>query len=127
MDYLGVEENVFKPVVFFIGDCEFKTLMPRNVLNDGLTHYIKGFHAKCLTPAQVADFEARLMALKENKALTRQAHLDSLHDRHESVTVCPRCGKRLVLRVARKGKSTGDAFLGCSGYPKCRFTKPVSG
>ena len=30
---------------------------------------------------------------------------------------CPRCGKWLVERNGKYGK-----FLGCSGYPKCRYT-----
>jgi len=35
---------------------------------------------------------------------------------------CPRCGKPLLLRTGRRGK-----FIGCSGFPKCRFTRPVEG
>jgi DNA topoisomerase I len=31
---------------------------------------------------------------------------------------CPECGKELVVRRGRNGE-----FLGCSGYPKCRFTR----
>jgi DNA topoisomerase-1 len=31
---------------------------------------------------------------------------------------CPDCGKPLVIRSSRRGK-----FIGCSGYPKCRFSK----
>ena len=33
-------------------------------------------------------------------------------------TTCPRCGKKLVERNGKNG-----VFMGCSGYPKCRFTK----
>jgi len=31
---------------------------------------------------------------------------------------CPECGKELVVRKGRNGE-----FLGCSAYPKCRFTR----
>jgi DNA topoisomerase I len=31
---------------------------------------------------------------------------------------CPECGKELVVRRGPKGE-----FLGCSGYPRCRFTQ----
>jgi DNA topoisomerase-1 len=31
---------------------------------------------------------------------------------------CPKCGKELVVRRGRMGE-----FLGCSGYPKCKFTQ----
>jgi DNA topoisomerase-1 len=33
---------------------------------------------------------------------------------------CPECGKPLVLKNGRFGD-----FIACSGYPECRFTKPV--
>ena len=124
-DYLGVDEKVFNSVVFFIGDCEFKTPMPSSVLNRGLIPYVKSFNTTYLTLQQVADIEARLIALKGDTSLTKQVHLDSLRNRHESTTVCPRCGERLVQRVAKKGGSEGKPFWGCSSYPKCKFTRPA--
>jgi len=33
---------------------------------------------------------------------------------------CPECGKPLVIRWGRNGK-----FIGCSGYPECRYTRPI--
>lgn len=35
---------------------------------------------------------------------------------------CPKCGKELVLRVAKKGPRAGGKFWGCSGFPDCRYT-----
>ncbi|MDA8239238.1 MAG: NERD domain-containing protein [Nitrospiraceae bacterium] len=125
MDYLHIEEKIFRPVVFFIGNCKFKTPMPSNVLNGGLIPYVQSFNIACLTTQQVADIEGRLIALRKDRSLTKQVHLASLRDRHESTTTCPRCGAELVRRVAKKGNSTGDPFLGCSTFPKCRFTRPV--
>ncbi|MCC0075986.1 MAG: type I DNA topoisomerase [Rhodobacter sp.] len=38
--------------------------------------------------------------------------------------VCPTCGKgRLNLKTAR----SGGAFIGCTNYPECRYTRPLSG
>lgn len=34
---------------------------------------------------------------------------------------CPECGSRLIVRTARRGKYAGQQFLGCEGFPKCRF------
>ncbi|MEM9051881.1 MAG: nuclease-related domain-containing protein [Bacteroidota bacterium] len=39
-EYLQLEESFFHSVVFFIGECSFKTSMPENVLNEGLSSYI---------------------------------------------------------------------------------------
>ena len=38
---------------------------------------------------------------------------------------CPRCGKPLALRTARKGPNAGSQFWGCSGYPDCKATLPL--
>ena len=35
--------------------------------------------------------------------------------------ICPRCGKPLVLRTAKKGDNIGNTFWGCSAFPKCRY------
>jgi DNA topoisomerase-1 len=45
--------------------------------------------------------------------------------RHEIITektdeVCPTCGKNLIIRLGRYGK-----FLGCEGYPECRFIRSL--
>ena len=34
---------------------------------------------------------------------------------------CPECGKPLVFKLGRYGK-----FLSCSGYPECKYAKPIS-
>jgi len=38
--------------------------------------------------------------------------------------VCPLCGKTMVLRTARQGAKAGSRFWGCTGYPRCRGTRP---
>jgi len=42
----------------------------------------------------------------------------------ESDQKCPQCGKALVWRYTKK---TGRKFLGCSGYPECKYTQPGEG
>lgn len=34
--------------------------------------------------------------------------------------ICPNCGRNLVVKTSRFGR-----FLGCPGYPDCKFTKPI--
>ena len=36
---------------------------------------------------------------------------------------CPSCGSQLVRRIARQGQRRGLLFYGCSGFPKCRYTR----
>ena len=43
----------------------------------------------------------------------------------EDTMICPYCGKKLVLRTAKKGDNAGRQFYGCSGYPMCRYIKNI--
>ena len=40
--------------------------------------------------------------------------------------VCPTCASAMVRRVAKKGGNAGKAFWGCTGYPACKGTRPIS-
>ena len=44
----------------------------------------------------------------------------------EAEKICPRCGAKLILRTAKKGKNIGNQFWGCSSFPKCRYTAAYS-
>ncbi len=39
------------------------------------------------------------------------------------VPLCPKCGKPMRKRIARKGRNAGGAFWSCSGYPDCNGTR----
>ncbi len=39
----------------------------------------------------------------------------------ETDTICEKCGRRMVIKVGKKGR-----FLACPGYPKCRNSKPLT-
>ncbi len=38
----------------------------------------------------------------------------------DTTETCPECSKSLIIRWGRNGK-----FIGCSGYPECRYTRPL--
>ncbi len=38
----------------------------------------------------------------------------------EPVPNCPKCGRPMVRRTARRGANAGSEFWGCSEYPRCR-------
>ena len=39
-----------------------------------------------------------------------------------SVKGCPKCGKPMIRRMAKRGANAGQEFWGCSDYPRCRGT-----
>lgn len=124
-EYLHLDHDLFRPIVFFIGECEFKTDMPASVINTGLSAYIKSFTRPILTDQQVSQIEGTLLSLRSSVSLTRKSHLESLKERHGSSTHCPRCGAQLIQRTAKKGSFAGKTFLGCSKYPQCKYMREV--
>ena len=63
--------------------------------------------------------------LRTTEVIDRLEHDLSFHLFHgedETTRVCPTCQTgRVSLKLSRFG-----AFLGCSGYPDCRYTRPLS-
>jgi len=54
-------------------------------------------------------------------AMDKQEEIkESLQETAEET--CPKCGKELVVKWGRNGR-----FIACTGYPECRYTKPVEG
>jgi restriction system protein len=122
-EFLGLNESIIHTIVYFVGDCKFKTPLPDNVIRSRLCRYIRRFHNRILSPHEVNRLAGALEQHISESPLTRRDHVRSLRERHESKTVCPRCGSDLVERTVKKGPDVGSKFLGCESYPKCRFAK----
>ena len=105
--FLDVDESNIETIVYFNGDSKFKTELPSNVLSYGLGSYIKQFQDTVLSNDEIERICNLLISNEGN--ISNQEHLQSLHDRHSSNTVCPRCGSDLVERTV---KDTGLIFLG---------------
>lgn len=122
-EFLEIDESAIHTIVYFVGDCKFKTPLPANVLRSGLGRYIKRFNSRAFSTEEVDRVVRRLERHLAESTLTSRDHLHSLRHRHGSNTICPKCGSRLVERRAKQGRTAGSTFLGCENYPRCRFTK----
>jgi DNA topoisomerase-1 len=58
--------------------------------------------------------------LTENKTCIGQSLKDGLRT-DKIVGTCEKCGSELLIRRGHRG----SRFIGCSGYPECRFTLPL--
>jgi restriction system protein len=87
--------------------------------------------ANYLLDQQIAALEQRFVqegGYSEQLAAARLAERSRKKDRPhptdridpaDHIPSCPRCGRPTVLRTAKKGKSPGRQFWGCSAYPDC--------
>lgn len=83
---LGLDRRIFHSVVFFIGDCTFKTEFPENVLNRGLRSYIERFQSPLLDQAEVNRCAERLgeLAQTTDRRSAARAHVTGIRDRRAS-------------------------------------------
>jgi len=51
----------------------------------------------------------------------------NMQTQQEVARICPKCGKEVVLRVAKKGAYSGKKFWGCSKFPDCRGVVSAGG
>ena len=99
--------------------------MPPNVIKSGLGSYIKQFNRIVFSEDEVKEIENILYRLKSEVSISTEEHIQSLHNRHTSLTTCPNCGSNLVERTVKKGENVGSKFLGCEDYPRCRFSRDI--
>jgi len=123
--YLSVKESSIQPVISFVGDVELKTELPSNVLRSGLSSYIRQFEEVIFSDDEVERITGLLSDVKSESKISKSEHIQSLKERHSSDTICPKCGSDLVTREVKQGERKGSQFLGCSSYPRCRFTKEI--
>lgn len=148
-ELLQLPDRVFQSVVFLGPDCRFKKEKPPGLLTTGYSKYIASFTQDLLTEEQVKTVLEKIQQTRLAPGLkTHRQHVENVRqiiaEKNKSgpartdivvatssvspsVPACPLCGSVMVARVARRGKSPGEKFWGCSGYPKCRGICKVTG
>lgn len=122
-EFLKLDESNIYTIVYFVGNCKFKTKLPNNVINSGLGRFIKQFRNQVLSTEDVSQIKKTIAGHLSESTISNRDHIRSLRERHSSNAICPKCGSYLIERMAKKRPNAGMKFLGCEKYPKCRFTK----
>jgi ribosomal protein L37AE/L43A len=127
---LGLPTECFFSVIVFMGDCKFKTVMPKNVLFP--LEYIRYVKSKLTHRLEDDQVDQVVQAIEESRFdRSLKTHIDharrvkELVAEKKQVNLCPKCGSSLVIRIAKKGPNAGNEFWGCSGFPRCRYTAPM--
>ena len=92
--------------------------------DSNVVSYIRSYNNKLISEDDVKRIYYDLLMSNIDSKDTRKEHVHSirknLRKRENNINnnICPRCGKALVKRQGKHGE-----FIGCSGFPKCRFIK----
>jgi restriction system protein len=121
--FLGVNIKSLFSVIVFVGDSEFKTDMPDNVLEiQELLPYLKSYTEQIISRECIEKFSQKLKNFINDAPFDESDHMRNI-EHNLTDPNCPRCGKAMVLRTARRGANAGSQFWGCSGFPACKATK----
>ena len=116
---IPAEIPVYSAVVFIQGNTGY--IRSNHVYTlGGLRNFIKHDRIPCLTPEQVRRIYSILASNNKSDFISNAEHVRNIQNTQNNIAnnICPRCGGQLVTR---RGKNNN--FLGCSNYPKCKFTK----
>lgn len=113
------------PIVTFAGDAKLKvTVQTAKVVKYGdLNDTIKGLSTeKVMDESRMNDIEKLLQTSNVDSVQNRKMHVKTINEKKDKIKagICPRCGGKLVERSGKYGK-----FIGCSNYPKCRYTEKL--
>ncbi|OAH98211.1 nuclease-related domain-containing protein [Methylomonas methanica] len=129
---LGLTPDKLFSVVVFIGDSEFKTPMPDNVVYaGGYIRFIKRKQQPILTITEVLQVCQKLECGRLKPSIkTHVEHVKHVRNivelkQQQAENACPKCGRPMVLRTAKNGENQGNQFWGCSGFPRCRAVRPA--
>lgn len=125
-------EKVFSMVVF-VGDSEFKTPMPDNVVNlGGYLRFIKSKTQLLLNDSEILAVCDKIASGRLKPSIkTHREHVKHVKtiveekQRQVDENACPKCGRPMALRTARSGDNQGKQFWGCTGFPKCRTIRQI--
>ena len=86
-------------------------------LND-LRNYLKKFDDGTHLTIEEMD-EIKTTLLNNAADISNKEHIKNIAKTQKEIKegICPRCGGKLVTRQGKNGN-----FIGCSNYPKCKFT-----
>lgn len=125
---LRLEPDMFISVIVFSERCELKRIPQsgNDVLIIQRQHLVRAINASLNARATAFDSERfkvlyhRIDALA--KASNSEAQQDHVAEAQQVAAgkICPLCGRDLMERHRR---SDGKTFIGCSGYPACRYTR----
>lgn len=118
-------------VVVFTGSSTFKSKIPPCVV-EGVQQLIQLIRLQSVRVFSDEEVQSLIEAIK-SKRLAPSRETDRIHVRNvkemmrsrdaKSSMACPRCSSPMVEKTNR---ISGERFLGCKRYPRCRGTRPVS-
>ncbi len=118
-------KDIFRNLVVFLPGADLRHVSSKCVFSAAeLPDILRRDSNVRLTEAQMERLFRDLSRLRKNCGVTKRQHVRNIKRTQKKIEkgICPRCGKKLVLRQA----DDGSFFYGCSAFPQCKFKRPLS-
>lgn len=120
-----VGEFTIIPIVAFSDSADLKITTPNHIVVNwsNLCSTIKSYRTPCISQEDIQKIVSKISIANITTEGSRENHIQNIRsvqqNRQMSIAngKCPKCGGNLVERKGRYG-----SFLGCSNYPRCKFT-----
>lgn len=126
-EVLDLDESFFIPIVVFSIDSELKVKTTKTVTYTvKLNKEIRKYNEVKFEKEKIHEIVNIIQGINVNSRETKIEHVKNIRadikDNKEKIEkrICPKCGGILIERNGKRGK-----ILGCSNYPKCRFTTDI--
>lgn len=123
---LEFPDSIFKSIIVFSAEAQFRTELPDNVVRGGADYirFIKKHQSVILSDNEVSESVSKISDNRLSSA-EHQTYMQKTRQQYEKADRnnppdCPRCGKNMVLRKSKKGYYKEHIFWGCSSYPDCK-------
>lgn len=124
-DRLNLTQDKFIPIVAFSGNCDIKVQTSKPVVYiSQLNRVIQGYKDIKFSEAELWELVNKILQANIVEKEAKKQHVNQIKNqvRNNQAKVdsgmCPKCGGQLVMRKGQYG-----TFIGCSNYPKCRYTR----
>lgn len=122
---LNIDENKFFSIICFSNQAKLKVICKTPIVQTyEIALTIGKYQEEILDNIEQISESIIKNNIKDKKA--KKEHTSKIQNQIKlteekiSKNICPKCGSKLVERKSKYG-----SFLGCSSYPKCKFTKQL--
>lgn len=120
-----VGEFTIIPIVAFSDSADLKITTPNHIVVNwsNLCSTIKSYRTPCISQEDIQKIVSKISIANITTEGSRENHIHNIRSVQQNRQIsiangkCPKCGGNLVERKGRYG-----SFLGCSNYPRCKFT-----
>ena len=125
-EILNLDEDKFISIVCVADKAKLQMKIPNVVQLSSLKKLIKSYNNEILSGSDLINAQNILLKNNIEDKKLRKKHVQDIKENiainkeKENNMICPKCGGTLIKRQGKYGD-----FIGCSNYPKCKYTKQI--